>query len=89
MTHWEYLTLDITWQHVDPEPTVRWDYVAPGTDDQPRVGLDTILNHYGAHGWELVHLLPITWTQYRTTPTEPWRTIREDYQAVFKRPRGT
>jgi hypothetical protein len=80
MTKWEYLSFTIRYDR----KLKNWTILR--ADQTPIVGLQAILNVYGAEGWELVHLLP---EQSEAYPGfGKWTIDAEAYRATFKRPAG-
>lgn len=80
MGQWEYTNVVIT--------TENRQYVMSFTDGLKLVGLNVIMNHWAASGWELVTLVP---TNYEGSAGAfgTSRLYASQLIATFKRPRQT
>ena len=78
MTRWEYSTFSIHYQ----KKLKNWE--VEYTNKPPLVGLQAILEVYGAEGWELVSLLPERSQAYAGFGA--WHIEPEILRATFKRP---
>jgi hypothetical protein len=78
---WEYRTLYIRYERKKVK-----DWIIEVAGRPPLVGLETILNTYGAQGWELVSLDLADSQVYPTFGL--WHVEPEGYRATFKRPTG-
>ena len=79
MVKWEYLTLSIEY---DRKTHKNW--VVEFAGRPPLVGLQEILQAYGADGWELVGLAPDRMQAFPAWGR--WDVEPQTYRATFKRP---
>ena len=78
MVSWQYRTMRITYDQRRHK-----DWILQGRDET-LVGMQSILDAYGAEGWELVALAP---EAFETTPGfGKWYSDPAAYRATFKRP---
>lgn len=77
MMKWEHLVIPI--QHDKKQK----DWVVKYTDKPPVVGLQKILETYGALGWELVALNPDRFAAF--AGLGQWNIEPQAFRAVFKR----
>ena len=81
MGKWEYHTIRIRY---DKKEHKNW--VVEFAEKPSLVGLDAILNAYGAAGWELISLDPERLEAY--PGFGKWSIEPGGYRATFKRPAG-
>lgn len=79
MDRWEYRRAHIKLKELKAQGRKYWNYVTESTDGTQLEGLETILNHYGSHGWELVNLIPTYWAGSQVSFNV------ETIEAIFKR----
>lgn len=79
MNKWDYVTLHITY---DKKKHKNW--IVGYNSGKTLVGLSTILETYGAQGWELVTLIPDHLEAY--PGFGQWNIAPQTYRATFKRP---
>jgi hypothetical protein len=77
MSTWEFITLVIEYDKK------KKDWAVSYTDDKQVVGLEAILNTFGAQGWELVNLQAESFEAY--PGFGKWSADPSCYRATFKR----